>query len=45
MNDPRALPGEPLALDLADTEFAPDGTVVDLLATAESAQAWAARRA
>ena len=42
MYDPRALPGEPLALDLADTEFAPDGTVVDLLATAESARAWAA---
>jgi len=42
MNDPRALPGEPLALDLADTEFVPDGTVVDLLATAESARAWAA---
>jgi len=42
MNDPRALPGEPLALDLVDTEFAPDGTVVDLLATAESARAWAA---
>ena len=42
MNDPRALPGEPLALDLVDSEFAPDGTVVDLLATAESARAWAA---
>ena len=42
MNDPRALPGEPLALDLADTEFAPYGTVVDLLATAESARTWAA---
>jgi len=42
MNDPRALPGEPLALDLVNTELAPDGTVVDLLATAESARAWAA---
>jgi predicted RNA-binding Zn ribbon-like protein len=42
MNDPRALPGEPLALDLVDSEFALDGTVVDLLATAESARAWAA---
>jgi predicted RNA-binding Zn ribbon-like protein len=42
MNDPRALPGEPLTLDLVNTEFAPDGTVVDLLATAESARAWAA---
>jgi predicted RNA-binding Zn ribbon-like protein len=42
MNDPRALPGEPLTLDLVNTEFAPDGTLVDLLATAESARAWAA---
>lgn len=42
MNDPRALTGEPLALDLVDTQFAADGTVVDLLATAESARAWAA---
>jgi len=42
MNDPRALPGEPLALDLVNTELAPDGTVVDLLATAESARSWAA---
>jgi predicted RNA-binding Zn ribbon-like protein len=42
MDDPRALPGEPLALDLVDTEFAAGGTVVDLLATAESARAWAA---
>ena len=42
MNDPRALPGEPLSLDLVNTEFAPDGTLVDLLATAESARSWAA---
>ena|SRR5215472_1577959 len=42
MNDPRALPGEPLALDLVNTEFAATGTLVDLLATAESARAWAA---
>ena len=42
MNDPRALPGEPLSLDLVNTEFVPDGTLVDLLATAESAQSWAA---
>jgi predicted RNA-binding Zn ribbon-like protein len=42
MNDPRALPGEPLSLDLVNTEFVPDGTLVDLLATAESARSWAA---
>ena len=42
MNDPRALPAEPLTLDLVNTEFVPDGTVVDLLATGESARAWAA---
>jgi predicted RNA-binding Zn ribbon-like protein len=41
VDDPRAVPGEPLALDLVDTEFAPDGTLVDLLATAKSARAWA----
>ena len=44
MNDPRALPGEPLALDLVNTEFAPDGTSVDLLATAESARSGPPRR-
>ena len=38
--DPRALPDEPLALDLVNTEFLPDGTLVDLLATAESTRAW-----
>jgi predicted RNA-binding Zn ribbon-like protein len=37
---PRALPDEPLALDLVNTEFLPDGTLVDLLATAESTRAW-----
>jgi predicted RNA-binding Zn ribbon-like protein len=42
MGDPRALPGEPLPLDLVNTRFLPDGTVTDLLATAESARAWAA---
>ena len=42
VDDPRALPGEPLSLDLANTQFAPDGTLVDLLATAESARSWAA---
>ena len=38
--DPRALPDEPLALDLVNTEFLPDGTLVDLLSTAETTQAW-----
>ena len=38
--DPRALPDEPLALDLVNTEFLPDGTLVDLLSTAESTRAW-----
>ena len=38
--DPRALPDQPLALDLVNTEFLPDGTLVDLLATAESTRAW-----
>jgi predicted RNA-binding Zn ribbon-like protein len=38
--DLRALPDEPLALDLTNTEFLPDGTLVDLLATAESTRAW-----
>jgi len=38
--DPRALPDEPLALDLVNTEFLPDGTLVDLLATVESTRAW-----
>jgi predicted RNA-binding Zn ribbon-like protein len=38
--DRRALPDEPLALDLVNTEFLPDGTTVDLLATAESTRAW-----
>jgi predicted RNA-binding Zn ribbon-like protein len=38
--DPRALPDEPLALDLVNTEFLPAGTLVDLLATAESTRAW-----
>jgi predicted RNA-binding Zn ribbon-like protein len=42
VDDPRPLPGEPLALDLVNTQFAPAGTVVDLLATTESARAWAA---
>jgi predicted RNA-binding Zn ribbon-like protein len=41
VNDPRALPGEPLALDLVNTEFAAAGTVVDLLANADLARAWA----
>jgi predicted RNA-binding Zn ribbon-like protein len=38
--DPRALPDEPLALDLVNTEFLPDGTLVDLLATVDSTRAW-----
>jgi predicted RNA-binding Zn ribbon-like protein len=38
--DPRALPDEPFALDLVNTEFLPDGTLVDLLATAGSTRAW-----
>jgi predicted RNA-binding Zn ribbon-like protein len=38
--DPRALPDEPLALDLVNTEFLPDGTLVDVLATDQSTRAW-----
>ena len=38
--DPRALPDEPLALDLVNTEFLPDGMLVDLLATDESTRGW-----
>jgi predicted RNA-binding Zn ribbon-like protein len=38
--DPRPLAGEPLALDLLDTEHVVDGTPVDLLADAATAAAW-----
>jgi predicted RNA-binding Zn ribbon-like protein len=38
--DPRPLAGEPLALDLLDTQFVVDGQVVDLLAVPGSSAAW-----
>jgi predicted RNA-binding Zn ribbon-like protein len=38
--DPRPLPGEPLALDLLDTQFLLEGEVVDLLATPATLGAW-----
>jgi predicted RNA-binding Zn ribbon-like protein len=40
--DPRPLPGEPLALDLLNTQWMASGSLADLLATAEGAQAWLA---
>ena len=38
--DPRPLPGEPLALDLLDTEFVVEGEPVDLLAAPGPCAAW-----
>jgi predicted RNA-binding Zn ribbon-like protein len=38
--DPRPLAGEPLALDLLDTEHVIDGAQVDLLADGATAAAW-----
>jgi predicted RNA-binding Zn ribbon-like protein len=40
--DPRPLPGEPLALDLLNTQWLPSGTPVDLLDTADGTRAWLA---
>ena len=41
-NDPRPLPGEPLALDLLNTQWLASGRPVDLLATADGTAAWLA---
>lgn len=38
--DPRPLPGEPLALDLLDTQFMVEGQPVDLLDTPSTLAAW-----
>jgi predicted RNA-binding Zn ribbon-like protein len=38
--DPSPLPGEPLALDLLDTQFMVEGAAVDLLASPSTAAAW-----
>ena len=38
--DPRPLAGEPLALDLLNTQWIAAGTPADLLATAEGTRAW-----
>ena len=40
--DPRPLPGEPLALDLLNTQWLASGTPVDLLATPDGARTWLA---
>ena len=40
--DPRPLAGEPLALDLLNTQWLPSGTPVDLLATPAGTRAWLA---
>jgi predicted RNA-binding Zn ribbon-like protein len=40
--DPRPLPGEPLALDLLNTEWMASGSPADLLATAQGTRAWLA---
>jgi predicted RNA-binding Zn ribbon-like protein len=40
--DPRPLAGEPLALDLLNTQWLASGTPVDLLATAAGTRAWLA---
>jgi predicted RNA-binding Zn ribbon-like protein len=40
--DPRPLAGEPLALDLLNTQWLASGTPVDLLATPAGTQAWLA---
>jgi predicted RNA-binding Zn ribbon-like protein len=41
MTDPRPLPGEPLALDLLNTEYMSDDGPRDLLADPRDARAWA----
>jgi len=41
-HDPRPLTGEPLALDLLNTEWLASGARVDLLATADGVRAWLA---
>lgn len=41
-SDPRPLAGEPLALDLLNTQWMASGTPVDLLATQDGTQAWLA---
>jgi predicted RNA-binding Zn ribbon-like protein len=40
--DPRPLPGEPLALDLLNTQWLASGSPVDLLATPDGTRAWLA---
>lgn len=40
--DPRPLPGEPLALDLLNTQWLASGSPVDLLATPEGTRTWLA---
>jgi len=40
--DPRPLPGEPLALDLLNTQWMASGSPADLLATMEGTRAWLA---
>jgi hypothetical protein len=41
VTDPRPLPGEPLALDLLNTQYTGDDGPRDLLATPRGARAWA----
>jgi predicted RNA-binding Zn ribbon-like protein len=41
-SDPRPLAGEPLALDLLNTQWLASGTPVDLLATQDGTRAWLA---
>ena len=41
-SDPRPLTGEPLALDLLNTQWLPSGTPVDLLVTPAGTRAWLA---
>src|SRR5689334_9566546 len=43
--DPRPLAGEPLALDLLNTQWLASGTPVDLLATQDGTRAWLAAAA
>ena len=40
--DPRPLPGEPLALDLLNTQWLASGSLVDLLATPDRTRTWLA---
>jgi predicted RNA-binding Zn ribbon-like protein len=42
VQDPRPLAGEPLAIDLLNTEWVASGSQVDLLATEEGVRAWLA---